>query len=180
MLQKVKGVIRSFRQYRLVLLKKSGLRVGSNFNAQPGYFLDMSHCWHIEIGDNVTFGPNVCVLAHDASTKHFLGYTRIGKVRIGDNVFVGANSTVLPGVCIGDNVIVGAGSVVTKDVPSNAVVAGAPAKVVTDLESFLARRRREMAQCPQFGEEYTEGGAVSAEMKQDMNRQMVNRIGYII
>lgn len=31
---------------------------------------------------------------------------------------------IVPGVTIGDNVVVGAGSVVTKDVPSNVVVAG--------------------------------------------------------
>lgn len=36
----------------------------------------------------------------------------------------------MPGVSVGDHVIVGAGSVVTKDVPSNSIVAGNPAKVV--------------------------------------------------
>jgi serine O-acetyltransferase len=34
------------------------------------------------------------------------------------------------GITIGDNVIVGAGSVVVKDVPSDCVIAGNPAKVV--------------------------------------------------
>lgn len=45
-------------------------------------------------------------------------------VTIGDNCWLGGHCTVVPGVAIGDNVVVGAGSVVTKDVPSNVVVAG--------------------------------------------------------
>ena len=36
----------------------------------------------------------------------------------------------MPGVNIGDEVIVAAGSVVTKDVPSNCIVAGVPAKII--------------------------------------------------
>ncbi len=43
---------------------------------------------------------------------------------------IGSNATVLCGVTIGPAAIVGAGSVVTHDVPSNAVVAGNPARAV--------------------------------------------------
>ena len=50
-------------------------------------------------------------------------------VEIGDNVLIGANSVILEGIKIGDNVIVGAGSVVTKNVPSNVVVYGNPARI---------------------------------------------------
>jgi acetyltransferase-like isoleucine patch superfamily enzyme len=49
------------------------------------------------------------------------------KTKIGNNVRIGSNATILP-VTIGDNVIIGAGSVVTKDIPSNTVVKGNPAK----------------------------------------------------
>lgn len=52
---------------------------------------------------------------------------------IGNNVKLGVNVTVIGGVKIGDNVIVGAGSVVVKDVPSNCVVAGNPAKVIKEI-----------------------------------------------
>src|SRR3712207_8603225 len=57
-------------------------------------------------------------LAHDASTKLHLGYTKIGEVHIGRRVFLGAGAVVLPDVRIGDEAIVGTGSVVRKDVPS--------------------------------------------------------------
>ena len=43
--------------------------------------------------------------------------------------------TILPGVTIGSNVVVAAGAVVTKDVPSNCVVGGVPARVLRELEN---------------------------------------------
>lgn len=49
-------------------------------------------------------------------------------------MWIGGNCTILGGVVIGDNVVVAAGAVVTKDVPSNCVVAGIPAKVIKQLE----------------------------------------------
>lgn len=49
---------------------------------------------------------------------------------IGHNVTVGANVVIIGEITIGDNVVVGAGSVVVKDVPSNCVVAGNPAKII--------------------------------------------------
>lgn len=49
---------------------------------------------------------------------------------IHDNVWIGRNVIINKGVTIGENSIIGAGSVVTKDVPSNCIAAGNPAKVV--------------------------------------------------
>ncbi|MBP3228664.1 MAG: serine acetyltransferase [Bacteroidaceae bacterium] len=49
---------------------------------------------------------------------------------IGDNVSIAAGAKILGPVLIGDNVIIGANSVITKDVPSNCVVAGIPAKII--------------------------------------------------
>jgi acetyltransferase-like isoleucine patch superfamily enzyme len=51
-------------------------------------------------------------------------------VRVGHNVWIGYGACVLRGVSVGDNSILGTSSVVTKDVPENAVVAGAPARVI--------------------------------------------------
>ena len=44
--------------------------------------------------------------------------------------WIGAGATILPGVTIGENSVVGAGSVVTRDVESNTIVAGNPARVI--------------------------------------------------
>jgi acetyltransferase-like isoleucine patch superfamily enzyme len=51
-------------------------------------------------------------------------------VDIGRDVWIGASCVILPGVSIGDGAVVAAGSVVTKDVPSAAIVAGVPARLV--------------------------------------------------
>ena len=46
--------------------------------------------------------------------------------------FIAVNATILPGVNVGDEVIVGAGAVVTKNVPSNVIVAGNPARIIRE------------------------------------------------
>lgn len=122
-------------------LQKRGLKLGRNFKRMRGCIIDPSHCWHIEIGDDVTFAPNVHVLAHDTSTKAFSGYTKLGNVKIGNRVFIGAGSIVLPNVCIGNNVVIGAGSVVAKDIPANSLAVGNPARVVSSLEEYLIKNK---------------------------------------
>ncbi len=49
---------------------------------------------------------------------------------IGNDVTVGAQVVIIGNISIGDNVVIGAGSVVVKDVPSNCVIAGNPAKII--------------------------------------------------
>jgi serine O-acetyltransferase len=49
---------------------------------------------------------------------------------IGDNVQINAGAKIIGPVRIGDNVEVGANCVVVKDVPSNCVVAGVPARII--------------------------------------------------
>jgi acetyltransferase-like isoleucine patch superfamily enzyme len=51
-------------------------------------------------------------------------------VDVGHNCWIGYGACILRGVAVGDNCIVGANTVVTKDVPDNAVVAGAPARTL--------------------------------------------------
>lgn len=48
---------------------------------------------------------------------------------------VGSGVTLLCNISIGENAIVGAGSVVTRDVPSNAIVAGNPARVLRYIQT---------------------------------------------
>lgn len=140
----IKRLIRKFlrrenRYDKLRLMKANGLVVGSNFQMLEGCIIDDSHYWHIEIGDNVTLAPRVHIMAHDASTFMFLGYTKIKNVSIGNNVFIGASSIILPGVTIGDNVIIGAGSVVTKSIPGNCVYTGNPAVFICKTDEYISK-----------------------------------------
>ena len=51
-------------------------------------------------------------------------------VQIGDNVWIGERAIILKGVTIGDHCVIAAGSVVTKSIPSGALVAGNPSKII--------------------------------------------------
>lgn len=136
-------------------LIKRGLVIGENYFIQDGVYIDPSHCWHIKIGNNVAIATKVQILAHDASTKFFLGYTRVSNVTIGNNVFIGVGTIVLPGVTIGNNVVIGVGSVVSRDIPDNSVAVGNPARVVKSLDDYLNREKGRMKDNNVFGEEYT-------------------------
>jgi maltose O-acetyltransferase len=136
-------------------LIKRGLKLGNNLTRMSGCIIDPSHCWHIEIGDDVILAPKVHILAHDASTKIFLGYTRIANVRIGNKVFIGAGTIILPGVSVGDNVIIGAGSVVSQNIPTNSVAIGSPARVISSLDDYIKKEKIKMCDENVFSSEYT-------------------------
>ena len=167
-------------EYTTEKLVKMGLKIGSDFKRLNGVILDPGHCWLIEIGDNVTIAPRVHILAHDASTKQFLGYTKIGRVTIGNNVFIGAESVVLPGVTIGNNVIVGANSTVTKDIPDNVVVAGTPAKIICSIDDYISKEKARMENSPCYGEEYTLRQNVSMDKRKKQKDELSGKIGYIV
>lgn len=166
-------------EYTTEKLMSMGMQVGSNFKRLHGVILDPSHCWLIQIGDNVTMAPRVHILCHDASTKQFLKYTKIGRVTIGDNVFIGAETVVLPGVTIGSNVIIGANSTVTHDIPANSVAAGSPARVICTLEEYLAKEEKRMESALRYGEEFTLRKDVSMEKRMQQKRELEGKIGYI-
>lgn len=136
-------------------LIRRGLVVGTGFTKMGGVIIDPSHCWHITIGNNVTLAPRVHILAHDASTKVFLGYTRVENTKIGNNVFFGAGAIVLPGVTIGNNVVIGAGSVVSQNIPDDSVAVGNPARVVKALSAYLEENKQRMSSETVFGEKFT-------------------------
>ena len=158
----------------------NGLKIGKNVHIMEGCNIDAGHCFLINIGNNVSLGPNVCVLAHDASMKRELNYVRIAPVRIKDNVFVGAGSIILPGITIGENVIIGAGSVVTHDIPSNVVACGVPAVVCGTYDDFMHKHKEKMAQAHLFDESY-KIDVISAEKREKMIA-ILNKegVGYII
>lgn len=58
---------------------------------------------------------------------------------VGNNVYFGYGCIVLPGVTIGDNVVVGAGAIVSRDIPSNSVAVGVPARVIKSIDEYRMR-----------------------------------------
>ena len=61
-------------------------------------------------------------------------------VQVGHNVWVGYGACFLRGATVGDNAVIGTLSVVTKDVPANAVAAGAPIRVLRMREAPKSMR----------------------------------------
>jgi sugar O-acyltransferase (sialic acid O-acetyltransferase NeuD family) len=84
-----------------------------------------------------------CTIGHDCTIGNFVelspGVHVSGNCHIGDYCNIGTNATILPAVTLGENVIVGAGAVVTKDVPSNSLVVGIPAKVIKEIPSIAVQ-----------------------------------------
>ena len=93
---------------------------------------------HIKICDNVLIGGNVKIYDTDF---HWVDYSkRINKeggqsaeILIKDGAFIGAHSVILKGVTIGERSVIGANSVVTKNIPSDELWAGNPAKFIRKL-----------------------------------------------
>lgn len=94
----------------------------------------------IDIGDDVTTGPNVYITDHnhnyeDPDVPIGRQWPAEAPVRIGAGCWIGTGAVILPGADIGRNVTVAAASVVRGVVPDRSVVAGAPARVVRRYES---------------------------------------------
>lgn len=126
----------------IAILRDRGVTIGENVDIIDSY-IDGCHGRLISIGNNVTI-TGARILAHDASTKKFIGYTKIGFVKIGNNVFIGNGAIVLPGTTIGDNVIIGAGAVIASDVPDNSVMIGNPAHKLCNCDEYIERNRKRL------------------------------------
>jgi acetyltransferase-like isoleucine patch superfamily enzyme len=90
----------------------------------------------ITIGEYAFFGHGVSLLTgtHDISERDLDRQQAIptgGRdIHIGRGAWISSNATVIGPCAIGDHAVVAAGAVVTEDVPSGAIVAGVPARVV--------------------------------------------------
>ena len=114
------------------------VRIGRECFLNRGTMLAASE--RIEIGDYVMFA-NGCFVG-DADHRYDdpetpitrQGFVPRGPVTIGSNVWFGVNCVVTGGVQIGDRAVIGANSVVTQDIPAGTIAAGAPAKVIREIE----------------------------------------------
>jgi len=125
----------------------------------------------ISIGNNVWMASGVEFIPHDVT--HYMlngmkdGHTyteKIGCIEIGNNVFIGAGAKILYDVKVGDNVIIAAGAIVNKDVPSNSVVGGVPAKVISSFEDYLNKCRTFSVEYPANNERQEISPECEAEM----------------
>ena len=117
------------------------------------------HIGGVEIENNVEIGANTCIdkgslgntviksgvkidnlsmIAHNVQ----IGINSIicsnvsiaGSVKVGNNVWIAPSVSIMNGITIGENAFIGIGSVVIKNVPSNEVWAGYPARKISNVE----------------------------------------------
>jgi UDP-2-acetamido-3-amino-2,3-dideoxy-glucuronate N-acetyltransferase len=125
-------------------------RVGTFVEIQKNSFIGKnckisSHtfiCEGVSIADNVFVGHNVTFIndmypraTRADGTLQTDDDWQCLPIKVQEGASVGSSATILGGVTIGANAIVGAGSVVTRDVPSNTIVAGNPARVIRQIET---------------------------------------------
>ena len=123
------------------------------FRNRDGVLIKQPHLGGVELADNVEIGSNTCIvrgivndtylgfnvkvdnlvhIAHDCyidDDTYIIACVELsGYVRIGKRSRIAPKSCVKQRVIIGDDVVVGMGAVVLKNIPSNTVVIGNPAK----------------------------------------------------
>lgn len=114
---------------------------GENIFAAEGVFINSGGCIldgaKVTIGRNTLIAPGVHIYTaqHPVEVKDRRTWEDCKAVSIGEECWIGGHSTICPGVTIGDRAVVGAGSVVTKDVPSDCLVAGNPARIIRTLNA---------------------------------------------
>ncbi len=131
---------------KIKLLKVFGASVGRNVVIKPN--VSIKFPWLLSVADNtwigefvwidnlgeVSIGSNCCISQgaylltgnHNYKSKNF--DLIVGDITINDGAWIGAKAIVCPNVTVGFNSVLTAGSVANKDIESNSIYQGNPAK----------------------------------------------------
>ena len=115
------------------------LRFGENVFINGGTIFECRK--EIFIGNSVKIGYNCLIIDAENHSVDGVIKPQNRSIFIEDNCWIGANCTILPGVKIGKNSIVAAGSVVNKDVKSDSLYGGVPAKFIKKIDYKSSKYR---------------------------------------
>jgi len=108
------------------------VHVGENVNIQSMVYLP-----HLTwIDDDVFIGPNVTV-----TNDRYPVSRKLSGVKIRRGAIIGAEAVLIAGIEVGENSVIAAGSIVTKDVPANSMVIGAPARIKLSRMEYEERKK---------------------------------------
>lgn len=124
------AIIQKYRMYKYHILGFANIHKSAILESNLS--LDKVYPAGVYIGKNTLVAAQTMILTHEHVKRDLINPRNpyIVNTYIGDNCFIGVRSMILPGVKIGNQVIIGANSVVTKDIPSNSVAVGNPARIV--------------------------------------------------
>ena len=119
--------------------RSRGVNIGKNCHFSPYVLLDLVYPHLVKIGDNVTFGSNVMIYAHNNPAANLFLKNgefprKVEEVNIKSGAVLFPGVIVTAGVTIGENSIISVGSVVTHDVPDYCVVVGNPGRVIKKID----------------------------------------------
>ena len=126
-------------EIRCRIQRPSNVYIGNNSGINVGTIIaaNKNMKGRVTIGSNVLIGHGCFLHSGNHNFEELdipikdQGHS-FAPINVEDNVWIGAKCIILSGVSIGSGSIVAAGSVVTKSVPSNVVVAGNPARVISE------------------------------------------------
>lgn len=112
---------------------KSSILIGENTTSNGTTIY--THDTGFSCGKDCMFSSEVLIQTSDQHgvvdlTSGQIINEAITKVVLGDHVWLGRKSTVTPNTSVGSGVIVGTASILTKNMPDNVAVAGAPARII--------------------------------------------------
>ncbi|MFX0209172.1 MAG: DapH/DapD/GlmU-related protein [Candidatus Hodarchaeota archaeon] len=110
----------------------SGVIIGKNARIQSNNFIPPK----ISLGNNIFLGPGV-----QFSNDKYPFSSRLIPTIVENGVVIGMGTIILPGITIGENAIIAAGSIVTKDVPQECVIMGAPAKRIMSRDEYDQKQK---------------------------------------
>lgn len=113
---------------RFTIRNHKGLTIKDGVSIGPGVLLDARSSLTICENAVIAYEAIIWTYNHDYNDVYFCG--KGAPVTIGPFAWICSRAIILPGITIGEGAVVASGAIVTKDVPSYAVVAGIPAKIV--------------------------------------------------
>lgn len=135
------SVVIPFFVSRSRLWRMTGCHIGKDVRIGLDVYYDLDHADMINVEDDVWVASRSLLLCHRRDMAVYYKDERyndlpyiVKPITLKRGCCVSMGATIMPGVTVGEGAVVGAGALVTKDVPAWTVVAGIPAKVVSEIK----------------------------------------------
>jgi maltose O-acetyltransferase len=143
-----------FFRLKRFMMNLSGFKIGKNTKIVGPFYIGTcaeliigENCWiggglkvygngSVSISNNCDLAPDVAFVtgSHEIGPKERRAGDGISyKILIKEGCWIGARVTILGDITVCSSAIIGASSLVNKDIPSNVIVAGIPAKIIRDI-----------------------------------------------